>query len=95
MSPGRFPKAPLPFMSRAYQLRASIRPPGAVYVALAEEIGGSVPPLDADPVAHPPRRGRASTASRSRIAVAHPSDQGLRGPGTSPHGKRGQARLNP
>ena len=40
----------------------------------------------AAPVAHPPSSGRASTVSRSRIAVAHPSDQGFRGPGRLPCG---------
>lgn len=37
----------LPFMARAYQLRANITPYDAVYVALAEELGCSLLTLDA------------------------------------------------
>lgn len=37
----------LPFMARAYQLRANVTPYDAVYVALAEELGCSLLTLDA------------------------------------------------
>ena len=33
------PKAPLPFMTQAYQFRANITPDDAVYAAPAEEVG--------------------------------------------------------
>ena len=72
MSPKRFRKAPLPFMARAYQLRGGITRYGAVYVALAGEIGCSVAALDARLA-----RARPSMPDPCPLKLAVPGDRRL------------------